>query len=92
MPKFTYPIVFILHKESGHYNGYIPDLGIWCHGEKLEDVYADAEDTLFSFFHLATSHGIEYDSPSRLEDVTKKWSGYKVSLITANIPDGGGKK
>jgi len=87
MPKFTYPIVFVLHQESGHYNGYVPDLNLWCHGTELEDVYAAAEETLHEYFNLALKHDVDYNSPSTLEEITQKWQGYKISLITANIPD-----
>ena len=87
MPKFTYPIVFVFNEESGQYNGYIPDLTIFADGDKLEEVYARAEDLIHEYFRLATKHDIDFPSPSSLEDIASKWTGYKVSLLTANIPD-----
>jgi len=87
MPKYTYPIVFVLNKDTGRYNGFIPDLYIFCQGDKLEDVYADAETMMHGFFRLASQHDVEYNPPSTLEEVTDKWVGYKVSLLTANIAD-----
>jgi len=87
MPKFTYPIVFILHEDSGLYNGFIPDLGLFLHGEKLEDVYSDAEEKMYGYFEIAGKHNIECPAPSSLEDITAKWKGFKVSLLTARLPD-----
>ena len=87
MPKFTYPIVFILNDETGDYNGYIPDLGIFSHGEKLEDVYAEAEEIIHAYFKIATREELEFPTPTPLDEITAKWKGYKVSLLTANLPD-----
>lgn len=87
MPKFTYPIVFVFNETEAIYNGFIPDLVIFADGEKLEDVYARAEDLIYKYFLLATHHDIEFPPPSSLEEITKKWEGYKVSLITANLPN-----
>ncbi len=82
--KFTYPMVFILNEETGLYNGYIPDLTLYCEGETLESVYAGAEDLIQYYFKLATKHQTEIPEASALETIADKWSGYKVSLITAN--------
>ncbi|MCL2850735.1 MAG: type II toxin-antitoxin system HicB family antitoxin [Firmicutes bacterium] len=87
MPKFTYPIVFILNEEAGKYNALIPDLGITFVEDTLESVYACAEEVMHRFFTLALEHEIEYGTPSTLEEISDRWvgKGYKVSLITANI-------
>ena len=85
MPKYTYPIVFILNEETGNYNGYIPDLAIFAEGEKLESVYAEAEEIIHNYFRLAAKHNVEIPGPTSLEDIAKKWKGFKISLITANI-------
>ena len=85
MPKFTYPIVFILNPETGGYNGFIPDLLIFAEGEKLEDVYEDAHETLTKFFALQQKYGKDVPAPSGLDEMTAKWEGFKVSLITADI-------
>lgn len=87
MPKFTYPIVFILNDGNKEYCGAIPDLGLFADGDKLEDVYAVAEELIKQYFVLAVKHGLEVPSPSTLEETIDKWKNYKVSLITANIPD-----
>jgi len=87
MPKFTYPIVFLFNEETGRYNGCVPDLYLFAEDEKLEGVYAEAEDLVHEYFRLATKHEIDFPSASSLESVAEKWVGYKVSLLTANIPD-----
>jgi len=85
MPKFTYPIVFIMNPDTGAYNGFIPDLLIFAEGEELEKVYEQAQDILQKFFELQTKYQKEVPSPSTLDEVSAKWTGYKVSLVTANV-------
>lgn len=83
--KHTYPMVFIYNEDAKVYNGYIPDLTLYCEGETLEVVYACAEELIQYYFELATQHDTEVPAPSTLEEITQKWTGYKVSLISANI-------
>ncbi|MBR4419068.1 MAG: type II toxin-antitoxin system HicB family antitoxin [Clostridia bacterium] len=85
--KFTYPMVFIFNEDESVYNGYIPDLTLYCEGETLESVYASAEELIKYYFELAVKYDTEIPTPSPMEEVSQKWTGYKVSLITADIPD-----
>jgi len=85
MPKYTYPIIFILNEETGQHNGYIPDLAIFAEGATPEDVYAEMEGILKNFMHLSNKYNTEIPEPSTLDATTKKWPGYKVSLISAEI-------
>jgi predicted RNase H-like HicB family nuclease len=78
-------MVFILNEETGLYNGYIPDLMLYCEGESLESVYSASEELIQYYFQLATKHNTEIPTPSTLDIISNKWSGYKVSLITADI-------
>lgn len=87
MPKFTYPIVFILNPDTNWYNGYVPDLAVFSEGEKLEDVYAEAEELMLAYLTLATKYDAEIPTPSSLEEVSTKWAGYKVSLVSAATND-----
>jgi len=80
-------MVFIFNEDENIYNGYIPDLTLYCEGETLESVYSCAEELIKYYFELAVKYDTEVPSPSSLETVSGKWSGYKVSLITADIPD-----
>ena len=85
MPKFTYPIVFILNPETGAYNGFIPDLLIFAEGDQLEEVYENASNILQKFFELQQKYQKDVPAPSSLDEISTKWSGYKVSLVTANV-------
>ena len=85
MPKHTYPIIFIKNEETGYHNGYIPDLAVFAEGRTPEDVYADLEEILHNYMFLAHKYSAEIPEPSTLDDIAKKWPGYKVSLITTNI-------
>ena len=80
-------MVFIFNEEAGMYNGYIPDLTLYCEGETLESVYACAEELIKYYFELATKYDTEVPTPSTMEAISQKWTGYKVSLISADIPD-----
>ena len=85
MPKYTYPVIFILNEETRYHNGYIPDLAIFAEGQTPEEVYAEMEIILKNFMYLSTKYNTEIPEPSTLEQVTNKWPGYKVSLISAEI-------
>jgi len=85
MPKYTYPIIFILNEETKKHNGYIPDLAIFADGRNPEEVYADMEEILKNYLMLSLKYNAEVAAPSTLDDTVKKWPGYKVSLITATL-------
>ena len=80
-------MVFIFNEDENISNGYIPDLTLYCEGETLESVYSCAEELIKYYFELAVKYDTEVPSPSTMDAVSGKWSGYKVSLITADIPD-----
>ena len=80
MQKFTYPIVFIFNEDTEGYCGFIPDLCLYSEGDTLEEVYQDAEIKLHDFFVLSRIHAIDYNEPTPLEQITKQWPGYKISL------------
>lgn len=80
-------MVFIFNEDENIYNGYIPDLTLYCEGETLESVYSCAEELIKYYFELAVKYDTEVPSPSSMETISGKWSGYKVSLITADIPE-----
>ena len=80
-------MVFIFNEDENIYNGYIPDLTLYCEGETLESVYSCAEELIKYYFELAVKYDTEVPSPSSMEAISGKWEGYKISLITADIPD-----
>jgi len=80
-------MVFIFNEDENIYNGYIPDLTLYCEGETLESVYSCAEELIKYYFELAVKYDTEVPLPSSMETISGKWSGYKVSLITADIPE-----
>lgn|GEM_PF-1947836 len=83
--SYTYPIVFILNRETNMYNGYIPDLAIAAEGATLEDVIAHAQTLIAKFFDLAIKYKTDVPEPSTLEATYEKWKGYKVMYVTANV-------
>jgi predicted RNase H-like HicB family nuclease len=85
MKSFTYPIVFILNRETGQYNGFIPDLAIAAEGATLEEVIKHAQELLAKFFELATKYDTDVPPPSTLESTYAKWKGYKIMYVTAMI-------
>ena len=87
MPKFTYPVIFVHNEKVDAYNALVPDLGLFAIGDTMEDAYSAAEDMLQRYFKIALQEGFDYRTPTSLEDVSKKWKQYKVSLLTAILPD-----
>ena len=85
MKSYTYPIVFILNRETNAFNGFIPDLAIACEGATMEEVIAHAQALIARFFELAIKYKTETPGPSTLEATLEKWKGYKVMYVTANI-------
>ena len=85
MKSYTYPIVFVLNKETNMYNGYIPDLAIAAQGQTMEEVIAEAQELLAKFFNLAVKYGTDVPEPSSLEATYEKWKGYKVMYVTAKV-------
>ena len=85
MRTYTYPIVFIMNRETNMYNGFIPDLAIACEGASLEDVIAHAQALLKKFFELAIKYETDVPEPSTLEATYDKWKGYKVMYVTATV-------
>lgn len=85
MRTYTYPIVFVLNRETNMYNGYIPDLAIATQGQTMEEVVADAQDLLTKFFQLALKYNSDFPEPSSLEATYEKWKGYRVMYVTATV-------
>ena len=83
--KYTYPIVFILNRETNAFNGFIPDLAIACEGATMEDVIHHAQEFIAKFFELSIKYKTDVPEPSTLEDTLGKWKGYKVMYVTANV-------
>ena len=80
-------MVFIFNEDENIYNGYIPDLTLYCEGETLESVYSCAEELIKYYFELAVKYDTEVPTPSPMETISEKWTGYKISLITADVPE-----
>jgi len=85
MLKFTFPVIFIFNEETQQHNGYIPDLALFTEGHSPEEVYAEMELILKNLIHLSIKYSIEIPEPSTLNETVKKWPGYKVSLISAEV-------
>ena len=77
--------MFILNQETNFHNGYIPDLALFSEGQNIEDVYEEMTDILRNYISLAIKYEADVPLPSTLNDITGKWPGYKVSLITAEL-------
>jgi predicted RNase H-like HicB family nuclease len=74
-----------LNRETGHYNGFIPDLAIAAEGNTLEETIKHAQELLEKFFKLVAKYETDVPPPSTLETTYAKWKGYKVMYVTANV-------
>jgi predicted RNase H-like HicB family nuclease len=76
-------MVFVFDESTEGYCGFVPDLVLYCEGKVIEDVYEGARQLIQYYFELAIKYDTEIPAPSTLEEISKKWPNYKVSLITA---------
>ena len=64
-------MVFIFNEDENIYNGYIPDLTLYCEGETLESVYSCAEELIKYYFELAVKYDTEVPTPSPMETISE---------------------
>ncbi|MCL2685109.1 MAG: leucine-rich repeat protein [Candidatus Bathyarchaeota archaeon] len=76
-----YPFIMIMNTETGHWNGYIPDLAIFCECLTIDGIVDELYIILKNFMYLATKYGTEIPAPSSIEDLSKKWQEYETSLL-----------
>ncbi|MCL2621732.1 MAG: hypothetical protein FWD32_01720, partial [Firmicutes bacterium] len=87
MKSWTYPVVFVLNPETNFYNAFVPDLAICSEGETKELALQEMQNYVKRYFELATKYNTEVPEASTLEQITKKWEGYQVMLLTSVVGD-----
>ena len=77
--QFLYPAVF--DKIDNGYRADYPDLDIWTEGNNLSEAYLYAKDLLRVYLSYALKYEIDYNLPTRYEEVIKRFPDKIVMYI-----------
>ncbi len=69
--QFLYPAIFI-KDEDGSYQVIFPDLNIYTDGKNMSEAYLYAKDLLKVYFTYAVKYEVEYNKPSKIENMIPK--------------------
>ena len=81
----AYPVVFTRNENGIGYSAFLPDLGLFAAGERLEDAYNEASTLVNQYFVVAKQLDYDYPTPSTLDEITARWGGHKISLLSARV-------
>ncbi|MEG1499620.1 MAG: type II toxin-antitoxin system HicB family antitoxin [Clostridia bacterium] len=79
MHQFLYPAVFF--KDEEDFLVYFPDLDISTQGSTVEEAFLFAKDYLRAYLTEALKHELDYELPTKFEDVCKKYRNGRVFLV-----------
>ncbi|MGN1201134.1 MAG: hypothetical protein ACI4R8_02590 [Candidatus Caccovivens sp.] len=68
--QFLYPAIFVKLEDS--YQVIFPDLNIYTEGETLSKAYLCAKDLLQVYFAYAVKYEVDFNSPSKIENLITK--------------------
>ena len=69
--QFLYPAIFI-KDEDGSCQVIFPDLNIYTDGKNMSEAYIYAKDLLKVYFSYALKYDVEYNRPTKLENLVSK--------------------
>lgn len=82
MIQFVYPAVFYVQEdEIEPFCVYFPDLDIGTEGISVEEAFLFAKEYLKLHLTTAIKNDIEYERPSKYQEISKKFSAYKTMLV-----------
>lgn len=88
MLQFIYPAVFL--KTSDSYKVLIPDLDLTTDGDDISHAYLFAKDLLRVYFSYVTKYDLDYNLPSKFEDIQSRCgTNQHALLIDIIIPEEG---
>lgn len=88
MLQFIYPAVFL--KTSDSYKVLIPDLDLTTDGDDISHAYLFAKDLLRVYFSYVTKYDLDYNLPSKFEDIQSRCGTNQYALlIDIIIPEEG---
>lgn len=69
--QFLYPAIFV-KDDLGSCQVIFPDLNIYTDGKNVSEAYLYAKDLLRVYFSYALKYEIEYNKPSKIENLMPK--------------------
>ncbi len=69
--QFLYPAIF-MKDDDGSYQVIFPDLNIYTDGKNMSEAYIYAKDLLKVYFSYALKYDVEYNKPTKLENLVSK--------------------
>ena len=85
MHYFAYPAIFF--KDEEVVRVIFPDLNISTEGEDLTDAFLFAKDLLRVYFSYALKYDLEYNFPSKVEDLIPKCKKDEVAMLVDTMVD-----
>ena len=79
--NFLYPAIFIKDEDDGSYQVIFPDLNIYTDGKNLSEAYLYAKDLLRVYFSYAVKYDVEYNLPSKLENILPKCKPNETGML-----------
>ena len=77
--QFIYPAIFI-KDDNGDCQVIFPDLNIYTDGKNITEAFVYAKDLLKVYFSYALKYEIDYNKPSKLENVMAKCKPNEVAM------------
>lgn len=69
--QFLYPAIFV-RDENDSFQVIFPDLDIYTDGKNMSEAFLFAKDLLYVFFSYAVKYDVDFNKPSKLENLALK--------------------
>lgn len=77
--RFVYPAIFVKSAE-GDCQVIFPDLNIYTDGKNTSEAFINAKDLLQVYFSYAVKYEIEYNTPTKIEELLPKCKQNEVIM------------
>lgn len=85
MHYFAYPALFF--KDEDLVRVIFPDLNISTEGDNLTEAFLFAKDLLRVYFTYAYKYDLDYNLPSKVEDIIPKCKKDEVAMLVDTMID-----
>ena len=85
MKYFAYPALF--YKDENLIRVIFPDLNISTQGESVTEAFLFAKDLLRQYFCYVLKYDLDYNLPSKVEDMIQKCKNEEIAMLVDTIVD-----
>ena len=78
--QYLYPAIFVKDEDDA-YQVIFPDLDIFTDGVNLSEAYLAAKELLRVYFSYVHKYEIEYNNPTKLEELSKRCKENETVLL-----------